>query len=151
ALITHARLPDPRRNWPWLRALLDAVGFSARTAAGAGACWVAAATVAALAAGLTTSARPPVKAASESLAMPVVVLRWGALAARASSLPARPSALRTLLVSCSLENGLPMKSDTPDWMAWTTFSLSPRLVTMMNGTTLSLSCPRHQVSSSRPD
>jgi len=63
---------------------------------------------AAAGAGRTTSALPPVSAASESLAIPGDSARTGALAASASSLPARPSALRTLLVSCSLVNGLPM-------------------------------------------
>ena len=58
---------------------------------------------------LTTSALPPVSAASESLAKaPLLSIFRGALALSFSSRPARCRAFLTLVTSWSLEKGLPI-------------------------------------------
>ncbi|MNP16866.1 hypothetical protein D3C76_1092760 [compost metagenome] len=77
---------------------------------------LAAATGAAAAAGFTVSARPPVRALSESLAK-AELARVGALASKVSSLPTLVRAFFTLVSNCSLVNGLPTKSETPAWIA----------------------------------
>ncbi|MNN55322.1 hypothetical protein D3C81_1701920 [compost metagenome] len=91
------------------------------------------------AATLAASGLPPVSALSESLAN-AEFTRAGPVAIRLSSLPILVRAFFTLVNSCSLVNGLPTKSETPAWMAWITFSLSPRLVTMMNCRFFSAGC-----------